>query len=485
MEATRRESLAVVGGGLAGVEAAWQLARRHFTVFLYEMRPRVPSAAHRTAALGELVCSNSFKSVALTNAHGLLKAELALQGSLVLAAARRYALPADQALAVDREPFADWLTARIAKHPRIVLVREEVRSIEALLDRHRRVLLASGPLTSETLANALQRFLGRRHLAFYDAISPVVLGESLRMEHVFRANRHQKTPTGGQSASSAGQDSQKQETKTAPAIGISQGGDYLNCPLDEAAYRRFVAELRAADTLVWHPFESLRTFEGCMPIEELAARGPLTLAHGPMKPIGLRDAQGKRPFAVVQLRQENASASLWGLVGFQTRLTWPAQRRLFRSIPALAEAEFARLGSMHRNTFIEAPSVLNADLETLAESRLSIAGQLTGVEGYVESTAMGLHAARRIAYALWCADGGTAQQVPPRPSPQTMSGGLLRYLQHTPPARFQPMNSNFGLVDALEMPARQRHVRRQRLAQRALTAIYRLEQQDPWHGSYE
>jgi methylenetetrahydrofolate--tRNA-(uracil-5-)-methyltransferase len=431
--------VAIVGGGFAGSEAAWQLARRGHRVSLYEMRPGRTTEAHRTADCAEPVCSNSFKTLRVENAHGLLKAELALQGSLILEVAREHAVPAGQALAVDREPFAREVTRRLEAHPLIRLRREEAVSAAALLAGHPHVIVATGPLTSAALSADLAAVLGVGHLYFHDAIAPVVAADSIDLSIAFRASRNEEG-----------------------------AGDYLNCPLDRAQYLAFVAEVRRAEKTAFHAFESLRPFEGCLPIEVMAERGELTLAFGPMKPVGLTDPRtGRRPFAVAQLRQENRQGTLYGMVGFQTKMTWPEQRRVFRTIPGLEQAEFARLGSLHRNTFIQSPRLLDADLALRREPRLRFAGQITGVEGYMESTAMGLHAGRRLAYAL---EG----RALPRPSGQTMIGALVRYVTETPAAGFQPMNSAFGLLDPWPEEVGRRE-KKALLAARALAETEALE----------
>ncbi len=429
----------IVGAGFAGSEAAWQLAQRGHAVRLYEMRPQRMTEAHQGADCAELVCSNSFKSVQIENAHGLLKAELALQGSLILAVAHETAVPAGQALAVDRAQFARRVTERLEAHPLIELRREEVRSAAVLLAEHPFVIVASGPLTAPELAESLRAYVGDGYLYFHDAIAPVVLADSIDRSVVFAASRYGKGDA-----------------------------DYLNCPLDEAEYRAFVAAVAAAEKVAFHAFESLRPFEGCLPIEVMVERGELTLAFGPMKPVGLTDPRtGRRPFAVLQLRQENRSATLYSLVGCQTKMTWPEQRRVFRMVPGLQRAEFARLGSLHRNTFLNAPRLLDADLALRAEPRLVFAGQITGVEGYMESTAMGLYAARRVAAHLEGAER-------PRPSGATMTGALLRYLRETPPERFQPMNASFGLLDPAPEGVR-KHERKAFYARRALAELEGLE----------
>ncbi|NDY43539.1 methylenetetrahydrofolate--tRNA-(uracil(54)-C(5))-methyltransferase (FADH(2)-oxidizing) TrmFO, partial [Dissulfurirhabdus thermomarina] len=357
--------LTVIGGGLAGSEAAWQAAEAGCRVRLVEMKPRRFSPAHKSPFLGELVCSNSLRSDAPDSAVGLLKEELRRAGSLVMAAADRTRVPAGKALAVDRNRFAAEITAALEAHPRVEIVRDEAT---ALPDTGW-VIVATGPLTSDALAAELRARIGTGYLHFYDAIAPIVLGESLDRTVVFAASRYQEG-----------------------------GGDYLNCPMDEAAYRRFVEALLAAEKVPLRDFERAAYFEGCLPIEVMAERGPETLRFGPMKPVGLVDPRtGRTPHAVVQLRREDLEGTLWNMVGFQTKLKWHEQERVFRMIPGLERAEFVRLGSIHRNTFVCAPRVLTPALRLRADPRIFLAGQLSGVEGYVESTAMGLLAGRNAA----------------------------------------------------------------------------------------
>ncbi|QIJ72842.1 methylenetetrahydrofolate--tRNA-(uracil(54)-C(5))-methyltransferase (FADH(2)-oxidizing) TrmFO [Thermosulfuriphilus ammonigenes] len=410
----------IVGGGLAGSEAAWQLARRGVPVRLYEMRPLRLTPAHKTGFLAELVCSNSLRSAELTSAVGLLKEEMRLLGSLIMEAALATRVPAGKALAVDRDRFAAFVTERLAAHPLIEIIREEVREIPP----EEVVIIATGPLTSESLAAALKEITGEEYLYFYDAIAPIVYADSLNMSVIFRASRYDE----------------KGE------------GDYLNCPLTEREYYRFVEELLAAEKVPLKEFEDPRYFEGCLPIEVMAERGPDTLRFGPMKPVGLKDPRtGQEPFAVVQLRAENREKTLYNLVGFQTKLTWPEQRRVFRLIPGLEEAEFARYGSIHRNTFICAPRIISPTLEIRKRSGLFLAGQLSGVEGYVESTAMGLLAginAARLAR-------GRPLVTPP---PTTAHGALVNHITSADPRHFQPMNINWGLFPRLarRLPKRER-----------------------------
>jgi len=418
-----KQNVAIVGAGLAGSEAAWQLAQTGHPVTLFEMRPQRMTPAHKTEGCAELVCSNSFKSRSVENAHGLLKAEMMLQGSLILEVAEHHAVPAGQALAIDRVPFSEEITSRLEQHPDITLVREEASDLRKLLTQHPAVLVATGPLTSESLAESLGEFCGSDYLSFYDAIAPVVLAESIDPVVTFRATRYDKGEA-----------------------------DYLNCPMQLEQYEVFIEAIRKADTVPMHEFEDMRPFEGCLPIEVMVERGSDTLRFGPMKPVGLRHpASGESYHAVVQLRQENTIGTLYNLVGFQTKMTWTAQQQIFRMIPGLEGAEFVRLGSIHRNTFLNSPRLLTTRLNFQCEPRLFCAGQLTGVEGYMESTAMGIHAARQIAALL---EGRTAS-IPP---PTTMFGGLLRYLTETDPKNFQPMNANFGLLDppSLKLPKAQR-----------------------------
>ncbi len=433
MTALPSHPVTIIGGGLAGCEAAWQLARRGIAVRLYEMRPQRPTAAHHTDRLGELVCSNSFRSAALDTAVGLLKDELRHLGSLVMQIAARTSVPAGAALAVDRESFAAQLTAAIESHPVITVVREELTAlpVTALPEEPGITIVATGPLTSPALAHALQRLLGQDHLYFYDAIAPIVTGESIDRRVVFPASRYGKG-----------------------------GEDYLNCPLSRDQYYVFVDALLNAQTVPTEDFERCIYFEGCMPIEEMVRRGPDTLAFGPMRPVGLVDPRtGRRPFAVVQLRQDNHEATLFNMVGFQTKMTYPEQRRVLRMIPGLEGAEFVRLGSLHRNTFINSPRLLQPTLQLRGQPHTFFAGQLVGVEGYVESAAAGLLTGINAARLLRAQPG----IVPPV---TTALGALLYYV--TDPRRddFQPMNANYGLFPPLTTGERGRE-KRQRLAARA------------------
>jgi len=422
------EPVTIIGGGLAGVEAAWQLAGRGVAVRLFEMRPQRGTAAHQTDRLAELVCSNSFRSGSLDTGVGLLKEEMRRLGSLVMQVADQTRLPAGSALAVDRERFAAVLTANILRMPGIEVRREELTAIpETGL-----VVVATGPLTSPALSAHLQARLGERYLYFYDAIAPIVTAESIDRAQVFSASRYGKG-----------------------------GDDYVNCPLSREQYYAFVQSLLEADKVPTKDFERCVYFEGCMPIEEMARRGPDTLAFGPMRPVGLTDPRtGKRPFAVVQLRQDDRDGRLYNLVGFQTKMTYPAQRRVFRMIPGLEQAEFVRLGSLHRNTFLNSPTLLLPTLQLRRDERVWFAGQLIGVEGYVESAAAGLLAGINVARV--CA--GEAPVVPPA---TTALGSLLVYITDRTRREFQPMNANYGLFPPLSGRERGRE-KRQRLAERAL-----------------
>ena len=429
--------ITVVGGGLAGSEAAWQLAERGHDVTLVEMRPVVRTPAHKTDRLAELVCSNTFKSTEETNAHGLLKREMRLLGSLILWAADQARVPGGSALAVDRDLFSAAVTERIATHPRISVERREIT------DLPEPSILATGPLTSDALAQAIRARLGVEALAFYDAIAPVVDRDSIDLDVAFRASRYGK--------------------ETMPDVGAD--GAYLNCPLDRQQYAAFIDALVAADLYAAHDFDSAPYFEGCMPVEEMARRGRDTLRFGPLKPVGLKDPRTSRePFAVVQLRQEDRGARMWNIVGFQTRLRIPEQQRVFRLIPGLENAEFLRFGSIHRNSYLNTPAALSSHLALRDEPRVLFAGQITGVEGYTESTATGLIAGLNMARLM----EGMEPVIPP---PTTMIGALYRYLREARPEHFQPMNANFALLDELDEHIRDKRRKRELLAERAIAAI--------------
>ena len=417
----------IIGGGLAGCEAAWQAAQRGISVLLYEMKPKRFSPAHVSPLLGELVCSNSLRSNSIYNAVGLLKEELRRMGSLLMAVAEETKVPAGEALAVDRQAFATRLTSFLQGNQNIKIIREEITRLpdEGI------IIVATGPLTSPALTEFLEKLTGAAYLYFYDAIAPIVDGESLNMEVIFRASRY------------------------------GQGNDYLNCPLNQEEYYRFVEELLKGEKVPYRDFERPLHFEGCLPIEEMAQRGRETLAHGPLKPVGLIDPRtGKVPYAVVQLRQEDLAGTAYNMVGFQTKLKWPEQERIFRLIPGLEKAKFLRFGSMHRNTYIHSPSLLSPTLQFKKEERIFFAGQITGVEGYVESTAMGLIAG--INAALFAQQKSLV--VPPS---TTAIGSLLQYITNPLPKNFQPMNINFGLFPPLPIPCKGEK-KHKALAERAL-----------------
>lgn len=409
--------LNIIGGGLAGCEAALRAARQGLKVVLWEMKPGHFSPAHQDENLAELVCSNSLRSDDPLSAVGLLKNELRTLGSVVMRAAEAARVPAGKALAVDRKQFSRFITEEISRHPAIVVKRELAANLfPPGTPAGAPVVLATGPLTAEPLASRLAELAGGPHLYFYDALAPIVTYESLNLKRLFSGDRY-------------GQEGQ---------------GDYLNAPLEKDQFEVFLAALLEADRTSPRPFEEARFFEGCLPLEVMAARGPRTLTFGPLKPVGLTDpATGRRPYAVVQLRRENNSGSLWNMVGFQTRLTWGAQKKVFRLIPGLERAEFARFGAIHRNTFLNAPQTLDAFMRLKAEPRLFAAGQLSGVEGYVESAAQGLLAGENAARQLL----GRPLICPP---PTTALGALVSHLTDQTKRNFQPSNINFGLFKPLE-----------------------------------
>jgi methylenetetrahydrofolate--tRNA-(uracil-5-)-methyltransferase len=420
----------IIGAGLAGSEAAFQLARRGVRARLFEMRPLRMTEAHRTPLFAELVCSNSLRGAALDTAVGVLKEEMRRLGSLVMAAAAASAVPAGSALAVDRDQFSASITAAIEREPLIEVVREEVTSIP-----QGPAIIATGPLTGAALSEALSQLIGSRHLYFYDAIAPIVTADSIDMSVAFRASRYGKG-----------------------------GDDYINCPMTGDEYANFVAAVLDAEKVAAHSFERAIYFEGCMPIEEMARRGPKTLSFGPMRPVGLLDPRAnRRPAAVVQLRQDDREGRLYNMVGFQTKMTYPEQRRVFRMIPGLRDAQFVRLGSLHRNTFIDSPRLLTPALNLRARPDLFMAGQMIGVEGYVESAAAGLLAAINAVRMV----SGRELISPPR---QTALGSLIAYITDAGRAEFQPMNANFGLMPELGNRSRGR-ARKMELASTALSAI--------------
>ena len=428
-------NVVVIGGGLAGSEAAWQLAQRGILVDLYEMRPQKTTGAHVSNRLGELVCSNSLGSKLPDRATGLLQNELIMLNSLLLSCAEKAAVPAGGALAVDRELFATLVTEAVTQHPNIRVIREELRKIP----QDGVVIIASGPLTSEALSQDIIQLAGQEHLYFYDAISPIVEVDTIDMDIAFHANRYDR--------------------------GDTEEGDYINCPMTKDEYLRFVHALQTAETAELRDFEreDPHFFEGCVPIEQLAKRGDDTLAFGPMRPVGLTDPRtGRRPYAVVQLRRDNLTGTLYNIVGFQTNIKWGAQQDILKLIPGLANAEFVRMGQMHRNTFINSPTLLHPTMQTRTRDTLYFAGQITGVEGYVGNVATGLvaaiNAARRIA--------GAPAWIPPRTS---MLGALCHYVTHADPADFQPMKANLGILPELEAPSRDKRLRKQQYASRAIS----------------
>ena len=425
-----RNFVDVIGAGLAGSEAAWQLTRRGVCVRLFEMRPARMTEAHRTGLFGELVCSNSLRSASLETAVGMLKEEMRRLGSLIIFAAGQARVPAGSALAVDRNDFANIITKRLESHPLIEIVRSEVTAIP-----DGPAIIATGPLTSAALGDALSQLIGPRNLYFYDAIAPIVTAESIDLTVAFKASRYGK-----------GSD------------------DYINCPMNEAQYDAFVSAMMAADKVELHPFERPFYFEGCMPVEEMARRGSQTLAFGPMRPVGLIEPRtGRRPFAVVQLRQDDYLGHLFNMVGFQTKMTYPEQRRVFRMIPGLERAEFVRLGSLHRNTFVDSPRLLRPTLQLNARDDLFLAGQMIGVEGYVESAAAGLLAAINAARLV----NGCEPLVAPR---ETSMGALLAYITDASRREFQPMNANYGLMPAARNSLRGRE-KKMAIGERALRSL--------------
>ena len=427
----------IVGGGFAGVEAAWAAARLGVPVRLYEMRPKRSTPAHKTGWLAELVCSNSFKSMLPTTPSGQLKWEMERLGSLVIPTAREFAVPAGEALAVDREAFAKAITARIELHPLIEVVREEVAS----LPPDRPLTIATGPLTSDALASEIARLTGKQHLYFYDAVSPIVDASTIDYEKVFFGSRREKGD---------------------PA--------YINCPFTKDEYERFWEAIASAECAPLHEFEEPRFFEGCTPLEELAARGKDTLRFGPLKPVGLIDPRtGRRPYAVLQLRPENSERTLYSLVACQTRMKWGEQKRVFRLVPGLENAEFVRYGVVHRNTYLDSPRLLQRTLQFCDDGKLLFAGQLVGVEGYIESAASGIIAglnAARIAL-------GKPAVAPPR---ETVIGSLLHYISAYPHPDFPPMNANWGLLPDPEDAPKDRDLRRQLKLQRARDSMERFAQ---------
>lgn len=441
------QPIIVIGGGLAGSEAAWQLAQRGHEVHLYEMRPRKTTGAHVSHRLGELVCSNSLGSKLPDRATGLLQHEMRMLGSLLMVCAEQAAVPAGGALAVGRETFATLVTEALEAHPQVQIIREEMTHIPA----DQPTIIATGPLTSDALANEIARLTGQDYLYFYDALSPIVEVDSIDLSIAFRANRYDR--------------------------GDTAEGDYINCPLNEEEYHRLVAALRDAETIALRDFEreDPNFFEGCVPVEQLAKRGDDTLAYGPMRPVGLRDPRtGNRPHAVVQLRRDNIAGSLYNLVGFQTNIRWGAQADILRLIPGLENAEFVRMGQMHRNTFINSPTLLEPTMQFRTRKDLAFGGQITGVEGYVGNLATGLIAAINLHRHV-------TGQTPWIPPTTTMIGALCHYVTHADPRDFQPMKANFGIMPPLTTRVRDKRKRKQAYADRALQEMQEaiVQMQDP------
>ncbi|MEE8488305.1 MAG: methylenetetrahydrofolate--tRNA-(uracil(54)-C(5))-methyltransferase (FADH(2)-oxidizing) TrmFO [Gemmatimonadota bacterium] len=434
-----RPTVSIVGGGLAGSEAAWQLAELGYVVRLHEMRPERRTPAHETGDLAEIVCTNSFKSEALDTPHGILKAEMRLFGCMLLTVADECRVPAGSALAVDRRLFSAEVTRRICDHPNIQLLTEEVSAIP-----DGPTIIATGPLTSDALSQSIQELLGEQSLAFFDAIAPIFSRESINESVVFMASRYGKG-----------------------------GADYLNCPFDHDTYEAFIDALLAADVHEGHDWDQVPYFEGCLPIEVMASRGRETLRFGPMRPVGLLDPEsGRQHHAVAQLRMEDRTGQMWNLVGFQTRLKISEQIKVFRMIPGLEDAEFLRFGAIHRNSYLNFPAQLTAHGSIEGRDDLLFAGQLTGVEGYTESIASGLLAALNLDRIL-------TGELPSLPPPTTMIGGLHRYLREADPASFQPMNANFGLLDPL--PAR---IKGGRKARRAALGLRAREHIEAWWAEF-
>jgi len=465
----------IIGGGLAGCEAAWQAASAGVPVVLHEMRPARPTAVHKTDRLAELVCSNSLRGDKLDNAVGLLKEEMRRLGSIVMRAADAHRVPAGAALAVDRERFSQAITDAIRSHPRITVVREEILRIPE--DRAMfPLIIATGPLTSATLSADIGRLVGAEHLYFYDAISPIVLAETVDTAKVFRASRWGRslrdstlnsTEPGGSRTGSGG---------AATGCGIDDGeGDYLNCPFTKDEYDRFYDALVSAESATVHDFDKEKFFEGCLPIEVMAHRGRDTLRFGPMKPVGLTDPRtGRSPYAAVQLRQDNLAGDHFSLVGFQTQLKWGEQARVLRLVPGLENVEFVRFGMVHRNTYINGPTVLRETWQTRFRDDLFFAGQISGVEGYVESAASGLIAGRNAAALV----RGDTPRVPPR---TTAIGALSYYVSHADARNYQPTNITFGIMAPLE--AREGNRRIGRAERKLAVSSQALSDLERWNSS--
>lgn len=428
----------IVGAGMAGSEAAWQVAQRGIKVDLYEMRPEKSTPAHKTEKFAELVCSNSLRGAGLENAVGLLKEEMRQLNSIIMESADINRVPAGGALAVDREGFSQYITDKVKNHPNVTVINKEIETIPQEDDAI--TIIASGPLTSEVLAKSIGELTGQDYFYFYDAAAPLISKESIDMSKAYRASRYGKGTA-----------------------------DYINCPMDKEEYENFWQELTTAELAPIKEFEKAKFFEGCMPVEEMARRGIDTLLYGPLKPVGLEDPKtGKRPYAVVQLRQDNAADSLYNIVGFQTHLKWPEQKRVFGLIPGLENAEFVRYGVMHRNTFINSPELLRPTLQYKDRDDLLFAGQMTGVEGYIESAASGLVAGVNAAYL---AKGENPVIFPE----QTAHGSMCKYITSAVAKHFQPMNANFGLMPPLEERIRDKKLKKQKIAERALEFLAKFK----------
>lgn len=428
----------IVGAGMAGSEAAWQVAQRGIKVDLYEMRPEKSTPAHKTEKFAELVCSNSLRGAGLENAVGLLKEEMRQLNSIIMESADINRVPAGGALAVDREGFSQYITDKVKNHPNVTVINKEIETIPQEDDAI--TIIASGPLTSEVLAKSIGELTGQDYFYFYDAAAPLISKESIDMSKAYRASRYGKGTA-----------------------------DYINCPMDKEEYEKFWQELTTAELAPIKEFEKAKFFEGCMPVEEMACRGIDTLLYGPLKPVGLEDPKtGKRPYAVVQLRQDNAADSLYNIVGFQTHLKWPEQKRVFGLIPGLENAEFVRYGVMHRNTFINSPELLRPTLQYKDRDDLLFAGQMTGVEGYIESAASGLVAGVNAAYL---AKGENPVIFPE----QTAHGSMCKYITSAVAKHFQPMNANFGLMPPLEERIRDKKLKKQKIAERALEFLAKFK----------
>ena len=444
----------IIGGGLAGSEAAWQAAELGVDVTIHEMRPIRPTAVHKTGALAELVCSNSFRADKVDNAVGLIKEEMRRLGSIVMRAADQARVPAGAALAVDRHVFSQAVTDALQRHPRIQIAREEVNAVPG--SEWSPVIIATGPLTADALSRSIQEMVGEEHLSFYDAISPIVLAESIDMSKVFRASRW------GRNVWSA---------TPGEALEQSEEGDYLNCPMTKEEYDAFYNAVITAESATVHDFDNARFFEGCLPIEVMAHRGEGTLRFGPMKPVGLKDPRtGRLPYAVVQLRQDTLAGDHYSLVGFQTQIKWGDQARVLRMIPGLEHAEFVRYGMVHRNTYICGPKVLLPTWQTRQRPDLLFAGQVSGVEGYVESAASGLIAGRNAAAIA----KGEMPQAPPR---TTAIGALAYYVSHADAKTYQPTNITHGIMPPLDNPPRDKMKKKMMIAERALADL------DTWRGA--